>query len=231
MSHKLDRKMSKKEFTKNDKKYETNKTCPYCVKKEKIVMLVKNPKFEISAVSPKQYPKNHLPEIVLVGKSNVGKSSFVNTMINRKKLARTSSEPGKTRQINFYNIDDTFYFVDLPGYGYSKMSKKEQAQVGKFIEEYLFNRKEISLIIFLIDIRHSPSANDKLMYNYIISSGLPFLILANKADKIAITKVEQAVLDLQKQINPIGDITTLPFSSERKIYKDEVWKVIEQYIV
>lgn len=230
MSHKLDRKMSKKEFTKNDKKYETNKTCPYCVKKEKIVMLVKNPKFEISAVSPKQYPKNHLPEIVLVGKSNVGKSSFVNTMINRKKLARTSSEPGKTRQINFYNIDDTFYFVDLPGYGYSKMSKKEQAQVGKFIEEYLFNRKEISLIIFLIDIRHSPSANDKLMYNYIISSGLPFLILANKADKIAITKVEQAVLDLQKQINPIGDITTLPFSSERKIYKDEVWKIIEQYI-
>lgn len=231
MSHKLDRKMSKKEFTKNDKKYETNKTCPYCVKKEKIVMLVKNPKFEISAVSPKQYPKNHLPEIVLVGKSNVGKSSFVNTMINRKKLARTSSEPGKTRQINFYNIDDTFYFVDLPGYGYSKMSKKEQSQVGKFIEEYLFNRKEISLIIFLIDIRHSPSANDKLMYNYIISSGLPFLILANKADKIAITKVDQAVLDLQKQINPIGDITTLPFSSERKIYKDEVWKVIEQYIV
>ena len=97
-------------------------------------MLVKNPKFEISAVSPKQYPKNNLPEIVLVGKSNVGKSSFINTMINRKKLARTSSEPGKTRQINFYNIDETFYFVDLPGYGYSKMSKKEQDQVGKFIE-------------------------------------------------------------------------------------------------
>ena len=193
-------------------------------------MLVKNPKFEISAVSPKQYPKNNLPEIVLVGKSNVGKSSFINTMINRKKLARTSSEPGKTRQINFYNIDETFYFVDLPGYGYSKMSKKEQEQVGKFIEEYLFNRKEISLIIFLIDIRHSPSANDRLMYNYIISSGLPFIILANKADKIAITKVDNAVLDLQKQINPIGDITTLPFSAERKIYKDDVWNIIEQYI-
>lgn len=193
-------------------------------------MLVKNPKFEISAVSPKQYPKNNLPEIVLVGKSNVGKSSFINTMINRKKLARTSSEPGKTRQINFYNIDETFYFVDLPGYGYSKMSKKEQQQVGKFIEEYLFNRKEITLIIFLLDIRHSPTANDKLMYNYIISSGLPFIILANKADKIAITKVENSVLELQKQINPIGDIITLPFSSERKIYKDEVWKLIEQYI-
>ena len=193
-------------------------------------MLVKNPKFEISAVSPKQYPKNNLPEIVLVGKSNVGKSSFINTMINRKKLARTSSEPGKTRQINFYNIDETFYFVDLPGYGYSKMSKKEQEQVGKFIEEYLFNRKEISLNIFLIDIRHSPSANDRLMYNYIISSGLPFIILANKADKIAITKVDNAVLDLQKQINPIGDITTLPFSSERKIYKDSVWSIIDDYL-
>ena len=193
-------------------------------------MLVKNPKFEISAVSPKQYPKNNLPEIVLVGKSNVGKSSFINTMINRKKLARTSSEPGKTPKINFYNIDETFYFVDLPGYGYSKMSKKEQEQVGKFIEEYLFNRKEISLIIFLIDIRHSPSANDRLMYNYIISSGLPFIILANKADKIAITKVDNAVLDLQKQINPIGDITTLPFSSERKIYKDSVWSIIDDYL-
>lgn len=193
-------------------------------------MLVKNPKFEVSAVGPKQYPNNNLPEIVLVGKSNVGKSSFINTMINRKKLARTSSEPGKTRQINFYNIDESFYFVDLPGYGYSKMSKKEQEQVGKFIEQYLFKRKEISLIIFLIDIRHSPTSNDKLMYNYVISSGLPFIILANKADKIAITKVNNAVLELQKQINPIGDITTLPFSSERKIYKDEVWNIIEQYI-
>ena len=193
-------------------------------------MLVKNPKFEISAVGPKQYPNNNLPEVVLVGKSNVGKSSFVNTMINRKKLARTSSEPGKTRQINFYNIDESFYFVDLPGYGYSKMSKKEQEQVGKFIEQYLFNRKEISLIIFLIDIRHSPTANDKLMYNYVISSGLPFIILANKAEHIAIPRVDDAVSELQKQTNPIGDITTLPFSSERKIYKYEVWKIIELYI-
>lgn len=193
-------------------------------------MIVKNPKFEISAVSPKQYPQNGLPEIVLVGKSNVGKSSFVNTMINRKKLARTSSEPGKTRQINFYNIDETFYFVDLPGYGYSKMSKKEQAQVGNFIDEYLSNRKEIALIVFLIDIRHNPTANDLLMYNYVISSKLPFIILANKADKIAVTKVDGVVKDLQKQINPIGDVITLPFSSERKIYKDEVWKIIEEYL-
>lgn len=193
-------------------------------------MIVKNPKFEISAVKPSQYPKNNLPEIVLVGKSNVGKSSFVNTMINRKKLARTSSEPGKTRQLNFYNIDNEFYFVDLPGYGYSKMSKKEQEQVGKFIEQYLFNRKQISLIIFLVDIRHKPTANDKLMYNYIISAKIPFIILANKADKIAVTKVDSAVSDLQKELNPIGDIPTLPFSAERKIYSDEVWKYIEKGI-
>ena len=192
-------------------------------------MLVKNPKFEVSAVSPKQYPKNNLPEIVLVGKSNVGKSSFVNTMINRKKLARTSSEPGKTRQINFYNMDDSFYFVDLPGYGYSKMSKKEQEQVGKFIEEYLFHRKEISLIVFLVDIRHNPTENDILMYNYIISSGLPCLILTNKADKIAKTKVAETVKNLQKQLNPLGDVTTLPFSSERKIYQEEVWNYIEPF--
>lgn len=192
-------------------------------------MIVKNPKFEISAVSPKQYPKNGLPEIVLVGKSNVGKSSFINTMINRKKLARTSSEPGKTRQINFYNIDDSFYFVDLPGYGYSKMSKKEQDQVGHFIEEYLFNRHEIALIIFLIDIRHSPTANDRLMYNYIISSGLPCMILANKADKIAVTKVNDTVKTLQKELNPIGDIPTFPFSSERKIYKDDVWNFLDNF--
>lgn len=193
-------------------------------------MIIKNPKFEVSAVSPKQYPKNGLPEIVLVGKSNVGKSSFINTMINRKKLARTSSEPGKTRQLNFYNIDDKFYFVDLPGYGYSKMSKQEQVKVGEFIEYYLQHRKEICLIIFLVDIRHDPTQNDFLMYDYVIRSGLPCMILANKADKIAKTKVDDTAKNIQKQLNPIGDIITLPFSSERKVYSDEVWKIIESYL-
>ena len=193
-------------------------------------MIVNNPKFEVSAVKPAQYPKNNLPEVVLVGKSNVGISSFINTMINRKKLARTSSEPGKTRQINFYNIDEKFYFVDLPGYGFSKMSKKEQEQVGKFIEEYLFNREQIALIIFLVDIRHNPTENDKLMYDYIIRSGLPCMILANKADKIAITKVENATKNIQKILNPIGDISTFAFSSERKIYSDTIWNKIEEII-
>jgi len=191
-------------------------------------MLVKNPQFEISAVSPKQYPTNGLPEVVLVGKSNVGKSSFINTMINRKKLARTSSEPGKTRQINFYNMDNTFYFVDLPGYGYSKMSKVEQAKVNGFIDEYLHIRKNIALIILLIDIRHEPGSNDKMMYDYIIRSGLPFIVIANKADKIAITKVDSAVDSIQAILNPIKDFTFLPFSSERKIYTEKAWEIIEQ---
>lgn len=193
-------------------------------------MIIKNPRFEISAVKANQYPKNGLPEVVLVGKSNVGKSSFINTMINRKKLARTSSEPGKTRQLNFYNMDDKFYFVDLPGYGYSKMSKQEQVKVGEFIEYYLQHRKEICLIIFLVDIRHDPTQNDFLMYDYVVRSGLPCMILANKADKIAKTKVDDTAKNIQKQLNPIGDITTLPFSSERKVYSDEVWKIIESYL-
>lgn len=193
-------------------------------------MIVKNSEFTISAVSPKQYPADGLKQIVLVGKSNVGKSSFVNTMINRRKLARTSSEPGKTRQLNFYNMDDKFYFVDLPGYGYSKMSKQEQVKVGEFIESYLKHRKEICLIIFLVDIRHDPTSNDFLMYDYVIRSGLPCMILTNKADKIAKTKVLDASKNIQNQLNPIGDITTLPFSSEKKIYCEDVWNIIEQYI-
>ena len=193
-------------------------------------MIINNPKFEVSAVKPAQYPKNDFPEIVLVGKSNVGKSSFINTMINRKKLARTSSEPGKTRQINFYNMDEKFYFVDLPGYGYSKMSKQEQVKVGEFIENYLKHRKEICLIIFLVDIRHDPTSNDFLMYDYVIRSGLPCMIITNKADKIAKTKVLDASKNIQNQLNPIGDITTLPFSSEKKIYCEDVWNIIEQYI-
>ena len=193
-------------------------------------MQVKNPKFEISAVSPKQYPSNGLPEIVLVGKSNVGKSSFINTMINIKKLARTSSEPGKTRQINFYNIDEQFYFVDLPGYGYSKMSKQEQVKVNGFIDEYLHVRKNISLIVLLIDIRHKPGANDRLMYDYIIRSELPFIVIANKADKIAVTKVDSEVKKIQQFLNPMLDITTLPFSSERKSYTDDVWDFLENFL-
>ena len=192
-------------------------------------MLVKNPRFEISAVSKKQYPKGNLPEIVLVGKSNVGKSSFVNTMTNRKSLARTSNVPGKTRQINFYNIDEKFYFVDLPGFGYSKMSKEEKVISGNYIEKYLEEGQNVSLIILLLDIRHKPTQDDMLMYDYILRSNLPFIVLTNKADKIAITKVD-AEVERIKEILGISYSTILPFSSERKIYIDNVWKEIEKYI-
>ena len=194
-------------------------------------MLVKNPKFEISAVGPKQYPSNNLPEIVLAGKSNVGKSSFINTMINRKGLARTSSEPGKTRQINFYNIDSKFYFVDLPGFGYSKMSHVEQEKVGKFIEEYLFTRKNIACIVLLIDIRHAPSENDVMMFNYIKSISAPHIVLANKADKIAPTKVDSYVQDLRNSLEADEEDIILPFSSEKKVYTDAAWNELEKYIV
>ena len=192
-------------------------------------MIVKNPKFEISAVSKKQYPQNGLPEIVLVGKSNVGKSSFVNTMVNRKALARTSNVPGKTRQINFYNIDEKFYFVDLPGYGFSKMSKQEKVVSGKYIEEYLEKGENVSLIILLLDIRHKPTEDDILMYNYILKSNLPFIVLTNKADKLGVTKVDERVEEIKKILG-ISYSTILPFSSERKIYMEEVWKEIEKYI-
>lgn len=214
-------------------------------------MIIKNAEFTVSATSPKQYPKDDLPQIVLVGKSNVGKSSFINTMVNRKKLARTSSEPGKTRLINFYkvsikqdaiykaedcntvsqnssNIDspNEFYFVDLPGYGFSKMSKAQQVEVGNFIEEYLQKCPNIALILFLVDIRHNPTSNDKLMYDYIIKQNLPCIIIANKADKIAVTKVNDSVKIIQDSLNPLHDLKFMPFSSERKIYLEDLWDEI-----
>lgn len=206
-------------------------------------MIIKNPRFEVSAVKESQYPQNGLPEVVLVGKSNVGKSSFINTMVNRKKLARTSSEPGKTRLINFYKVkgnyekngesttqDQDFYLVDLPGYGFSKMSKQQQVEVGNFIEEYLVKCSNISLVVFLIDIRHNPTANDKMMYDYIIHQNLPCIIIANKADKIAVTKVDSQVENLQNILNPLKDLTFIPYSSERRIYTDNAWSEIEKYL-
>ena len=213
-------------------------------------MIIKNAEFTISATNPKQYPKDDLPQIVLVGKSNVGKSSFINTMVNRKKLARTSSEPGKTRLINFYKVSikqdnnsnnnntdsnnnssinlstNEFYFVDLPGYGFSKMSKAQQVEVGNFIEEYLQKCPNIALILFLVDIRHNPTSNDKLMYDYIISQNLPCIIIANKADKIAVTKVNDSVRNIQDILNPLHDLMFMPFSSERKIYSEDLWNEI-----
>ena len=137
---------------------------------------------------------------------------------------------GKTRQINFYNIDDKFSVVDLPGSGCSKMSKDEQVKSGIFIEDYLKSRKEIALVVFLIDIRHEPTENDRLMYKYIIDTGFPCLVIANKADKIAPTKVDSTVANLQNSLNPLKDLVFLPFSSEEKIYVEKTWEFIEEYI-
>ena len=192
-------------------------------------MIVKNPRFEISAVNKNQYPKGNLPEIVLVGKSNVGKSSFVNTMTGRKSLARTSNVPGKTRQINFYNMDDKFYFVDLPGYGFSKMSKEEKVYSGNYIEDYLKSGQNISLIILVLDIRHNPTEDDLLMYDYILKTNLPFIVITNKADKIAVTKVDEEVERIKKALG-ISYSTILPFSAERKIYVESVWNELEKFL-
>ncbi len=159
-----------------------------------------------------------------------GKSSFINTLLCRKNLARTSSEPGKTRQINFYNIDNSFYFVDLPGYGYSKMSKEDQIKCGHFIEEYLQTRKNIAVILFVVDIRHNPSQDDVAMYDYMVRTGKPFFVICNKADKIAITKVNDEVTKIGEFLNPLHDISFFPFSSERKIYSEKIWSEIEKYI-
>ena len=190
-------------------------------------MLIKNPRFEISVMNKSQYPKNNLPEIVLAGKSHVGKSSFVNSMINRKSLARTRSAPGKTRQLNFYNMDDKFYFVDLPGYGYSEMSKAEQVKVGASTESYLKSRKNINLIILLIDIRHKPSENDIMMLDFIKHTGKHYIVITSKADKIAKTKVSSCVADIAKILDVPEDLI-FAYSSETKLNQETIWEVIEE---
>ncbi len=190
-------------------------------------MLIKNPRFEISVMNKSQYPKGNLPEIILAGKSNVGKSSFINAMVNRKALARTSSAPGKTRQLNFYNMDNKFYFVDLPGYGYSEMSKVEQKKVGESTESYLKNRKNINLIILLVDIRHKPSENDKMMMDFIKNTGKHYIVIASKADKIAKTKVQNYVDDIAKELDVEEDLI-FGFSAENKFNAETIWAVIEE---
>lgn len=183
-----------------------------------------NANFVISATSKKQYPELLEHEIVLVGKSNVGKSSFINSMLNRKKLAKTSNVPGKTRQINFYNIDNKMHIVDLPGYGYSKMSKMDAAKMGVYIEEYLQIRG-ISLIVQLLDIRHDPTKDDLHMYEYILKQNIPFLILCNKADKLSKSKVEARVNEIKKILG-ISYSPILPYSAENKQYVEQTWEKI-----
>ena len=190
-------------------------------------MIIKSAKFELSVMNKSQYPTNRKPEIVLAGKSNVGKSSFINSMLNRKSLARTSSAPGKTRQLNFYLVNEQFYFVDLPGYGYSEMSKAEQEKVATSVNSYLKNRKNINLIILIVDIRHKPTANDIQMLDYIKSTNRRYIVLASKADKIAKTKIKSYVDDIAKALD-VSPNLIFPYSAENKAYVDETWEIIEE---
>ncbi len=175
-------------------------------------------------------PDNQLPEFAFAGKSNVGKSSLINAMINRKSLARTSSQPGKTQTINFYNVEDQLYFVDLPGYGYAKVAQTTKEKWGKMIEKYLRTSKQLKQVFLLIDIRHEPSANDKNMYEWIVYNGFEPVIIATKLDKINRSQVQKHVKMLRTGLGLKKETVLIPFSSETKQGKDEAWAIIESYL-
>ncbi|NLI57084.1 MAG: YihA family ribosome biogenesis GTP-binding protein [Clostridium sp.] len=191
---------------------------------------INNAKYELSAVKPSQYPVSDLPEVTFVGRSNVGKSSLINSLLNRKNLARVAATPGKTQVINFYNIDETLYFVDLPGYGYAKVAKGVQASWAKFIETYLIKREQLKLIVMLVDIRHSPTSNDKLMHDWILSMGFPYIVVATKMDKIPRSKIKPRLADIAKTLNLKSSIKVIPYSSETRQGRDEVWNEIKVYL-
>lgn len=193
-------------------------------------MEVNNVSLATVAVKYSQYPIDGKTEIAFVGKSNVGKSSLLNTLINRKALARTSGQPGKTRTINFYNVEDKLYFVDLPGYGYAKISKTEQEKWASMIESYLKNRAQLKYIIMLIDIRHEPGANDKMMYEWLKHYGFQVIIVATKKDKIGRNQVARNLSIIRKSLNLDKAEVLLSFSSENKQGKEELWNVIDSSI-
>lgn len=188
--------------------------------------MINNVNLEIVAGNPSQFPKNNLPQFVFVGKSNVGKSSLINAMLNRKSLARTSNSPGKTRTINFYNVDDKLYFVDLPGYGYARASKSEIQKWNKLIEKYFANNNVLCLILLLIDIRHSPGQNDKLMYDWLKFYNFETIIVATKADKIKSNQFEINIDEIKKKLN--ANEIILPFSSQTKFNRDKLWEIIKK---
>ncbi|GAA5421278.1 ribosome biogenesis GTP-binding protein YihA/YsxC [Tetragenococcus halophilus] len=184
----------------------------------------------ISAVSKKQYPKSALAEVALAGRSNVGKSSFINTLIDRKKLARTSSKPGRTQTINFYLIENKFHFVDLPGYGYAKVSKQERAKWGEMIDEYFANRKQLQAVVSLIDMRHDPSEGDIQMYDFLKYYNFPVIVVATKADKVAKNKREQQISRIKEILDFDENDRFVVFSTVTKEGKEEAWKAIEEFI-
>lgn len=175
-------------------------------------------------------PENDKLEIAFAGKSNVGKSSLINALMNRKSFARTSAQPGKTQTINFYNIDEKLYFVDLPGYGYAKVSMEIRAKWGKLIEKYLINSKKLRIIFLLVDIRHEPSQNDVDMYNWILNYGFNPIIIATKLDKIKRSQIQKNTNIIRKKLNAVENTPIIPFSALTKQGRDEIWEFIEDYM-
>ncbi|BAC14031.1 ribosome biogenesis GTP-binding protein YihA/YsxC [Oceanobacillus iheyensis] len=193
-------------------------------------MKVNHAEIVISAVSKKQYPEDQLPEIALAGRSNVGKSSFINRLINRKNLARTSSKPGKTQTLNFYRINESFYFVDVPGYGYAKVSKKEREKWGRMMEEYFQTRDTLRAVVLVTDLRHDPTQDDIQMYDFIKYFDLPVIIIGTKLDKITKNK-RQKHINRAKQVLEMDETDLfIPFSAEIGEGKDEAWSALSRYI-
>ena len=191
-------------------------------------MIIRKVSLETVCGITSRLPENTLPEIAFAGKSNVGKSSLINGLMNRKSLARTSAQPGKTQTINFYNVNDAFYLVDLPGYGYARVSEEVKAKWGKMVERYLRQSRQLRAVFLLIDIRHEPSANDRQMYDWILSQGYHPIIIATKLDKLNRSQVPAAVKRVREGLKAEKGTEILPFSALTKQGREEIYQVIER---
>lgn len=191
-------------------------------------MIVKSAELETVCGITSKLPDNDLPEIAFAGKSNVGKSSLINGLLNRKSLARTSAQPGKTQTINFYNVNKNLYFVDLPGYGYAKVSVEIRAKWGKMIERYLHGSPQLKKVFLLIDIRHVPSENDCMMYDWIVDNGYEPVIICTKLDKIKRSQVQKNWKLIREKLDLVPGTTMIPFSAQTKQGRDEIWNLIEE---
>ena len=193
-------------------------------------MKIKNVSLDIVCGVTSTLPQTGRPEVAFAGKSNVGKSSLINGLMNRKALARTSSEPGKTQTINFYNVNDVMYLVDLPGYGFARVSKEESARWGRMIEKYLHTSQDLKAVFLLVDIRHAPGANDKMMYQWIVDSGFKPIIIATKLDKIKRSQVQKQLKLIRTTLEVLPDTLMIPFSAQTKQGRDEIWAVIDEFL-
>lgn len=184
----------------------------------------------ISAVQEAQYPETNLSEVALSGRSNVGKSTFINSMMGRKNMARTSQQPGKTQTLNFFNIDEQLIFVDVPGYGYAKVSKVQREKFGKMIEEYLTQRENLRLVIQLVDLRHNPTEDDVLMYNYLKHFDIPTLVICTKEDKIAKGKVQKHLKNIKDKLELEPEDSIISYSSIKNNKQQQIWDLISTYL-